>query len=64
MIHKAEFQRKAEYGQNSNVQQCYTCGLYDVWWVFFGGGGVGLEYLHQTLIYKIIDIHLSVAQQN
>lgn len=29
-----------------------------------GGGGVGLEYLHQTLIYKIIDIHLSVAQQN
>lgn len=25
---------------------------------------IGLEYLHQTLIYKIIDIHLSVAQQN
>lgn len=30
---------------------------------FFLDGG-GLEYLHQTLIYKIIDIHLSVAQQN
>lgn len=31
---------------------------------FFLDGGGGLEYLHQTLIYKIIDIHLSVAQQN